>query len=48
MEKDKPEAQNLEDQMTELMKAHLDEVAGGAAHSSWKRSSIVEDDQELV
>jgi hypothetical protein len=48
MEKDKAEIQNLEDQMTELMKGHLDEVAGGAAHSSWKRSSVVEDESELA
>ncbi len=27
-----------EDGMTELMKAHLDDVAAGAHHNSWKQN----------
>lgn len=40
-EKDYTDLDN-EEGMTELMKAHLDDVAGGARHNSWKQSSVAD------
>lgn len=37
------ETDDLELEMTELMKAHLDEVEGGGAHSSWRRTNTRDD-----
>jgi hypothetical protein len=33
--------QNLDDSMTELMQAHLDDVTGAASsHNSWKQNKV--------
>ena len=32
------ETEDTELEMTELMQAHLDEVEGGGAHSSWNKT----------
>ena len=42
------EGKAREDGMSELMKAHLDEVAGGAAHNSWKQIRAVPEDQQGI
>ena len=34
-----------EEELTELMQAHLEDVAGGAGHNSWKQTHFADDDQ---
>lgn len=42
MEKDEKTITDLDSEtgVTDLMKAHLDDVAGGASHNSWRQNHV--------